>query len=122
MHTRAGLKTIIHLSGFQPYHIMSNKSFIIGRLAPSDLIPKGDRMDTVSASHARLEINDGFYQIFDLNSTNGLYVKSGTNWRRVTKAQILRHTPIRLGYLETSIEALFKEDTTSTQAYITQRF
>jgi len=82
------------------------RTYTIGRDSQADVVipPKHSQ---VSRMHARVtELTSGRYRIEDLGSTAGTFVRCETGWNRVSHAHVDPRDTIRLGNLETSIDAL----------------
>ncbi|MCG5539346.1 DUF805 domain-containing protein [Halorhodospira sp. 9622] len=81
---------------------IGSQRFTVGRSEEADL--KLDVFDdTVSGIHAELRVDeDGSVKLIDRNSTNGLFVFDGNNWRNVLRCELSRDTRVRLGGVEVS--------------------
>jgi two-component system NtrC family sensor kinase len=75
------------------------RSVTIGRHPENDLVPSSD---SVSRYHARIEYADGFYELRDLNSSNGTFVNS----RRVKDCVLRSGDSVQFGELT----MIFEED------------
>jgi pSer/pThr/pTyr-binding forkhead associated (FHA) protein len=82
---------------------LTRPDMVVGRHTDADVrLPLPD----VSRRHCRFVFADGRWQIFDLNSLNGVYV----NGERVTQAVLRHHDVLRIGsyYLEVDLEAAWQ--------------
>jgi pSer/pThr/pTyr-binding forkhead associated (FHA) protein len=79
---------------------LTRPDLVIGRHTDADLrLPLPD----VSRRHCRFVFSGGCWQVFDLNSLNGVYV----NGERVSQALLHHHDVVRIGsyYLEVDLES-----------------
>lgn len=92
------------------------QKLLIGRISPADIIPTGNKQETVSAEHALLEqtAEAGIWLLTDLGSSNGTFVLTGNGWERLQprrKAKVNTLTRLRFGFLETTLAELFSRKT-----------
>lgn len=92
------------------------QKLLIGRISPADIIPTGNKQETVSAEHALLEQTEdpGIWVLTDLGSSNGTFVLTGNGWERLQprrKAKVNTVTRLRFGFLETTLAELFNRRT-----------
>ena len=91
---------------------MNQKTYTIGRMAPADIIVSGPGMDTLSRRHASITASPrggGYYQLVDLDSSNGTFVNRGGNWIRIHSAEVHETDSILLGKYCTSIDELLNK-------------
>ena len=74
---------------------MNQKTYTIGRMAPADIIVSGPGMDTLSRMHASITASPrggGYYQLVDLDSSNGTFVNRGAAGYASTAQRCMRQT------------------------------
>jgi FHA domain len=79
------------------------QTFKIGRSGDNDVVI-GDR--SVSRRHAELRVDHGRYQLIDLGSTNGTYVRDGNDWAKIEQAYVNADERVMLGDTVTTVTAL----------------
>ena len=79
------------------------QTYRIGRSGDNDVVI-GDR--SVSRRHAELRVEHGRYQLIDLGSTNGTYVRDGKDWAKIDQAFVSADERIMLGDTVTTVTAL----------------
>lgn len=79
----------------------------IGRADTNDVVLADP---TVSREHAELVVIDGGrFQVKDLGSTYGVSVMQGTEWRKVTEAELRIESRLRIGEYETTVADLLRD-------------
>lgn len=81
------------------------RTWIIGRDPSCELTLNEP---SVSRRHAELRAEEGGrFEITDLGSSNGTWLRAGGEWRRITEpTSIGPEDPLRLGTMETTVVAL----------------
>ncbi|MHA1536149.1 MAG: FHA domain-containing protein [Alphaproteobacteria bacterium] len=80
------------------------KTYSIGRGDENDVVI---RDHSVSRNHAELRVDDeGQFQLVDLNSTNGTFVRDGSEWVQVYQAYVAEDERIMFGSTATTLTAL----------------
>ncbi len=80
------------------------KTYSIGRGDENDVTI---RDHSVSRNHAELRVDDeGQFQLIDLNSTNGTFVRDGEEWVQVYQAYVAEDERIMFGSTATTVTAL----------------
>lgn len=80
------------------------KTYSIGRGDENDVVI---RDHSVSRNHAELRVDDeGKFQLIDLNSTNGTFVRDGEEWVQVYQAYVAEDERIMFGSTATTVTAL----------------
>ena len=80
------------------------KTYSIGRGDENDVVI---RDHSVSRNHAELRLDDeGKFQLIDLNSTNGTFVRDGEEWVQVYQAYVAEDERIMFGSTATTVTAL----------------
>lgn len=89
-------------------------SYVIGR-APDPDRPRIVVADpTISRRHATLsDLGSGMYQLTDLNSTSGTYVRATGGWRKVDSVTVQAMDEIRLGEVVMTVQAMLGSAETS---------
>ncbi|MBQ3526112.1 MAG: FHA domain-containing protein [Akkermansia sp.] len=86
-----------------------NETLIIGRQTPADLIPCGSGIESLSRRHARVSTSpnrQGYYQLEDLQSTNGTFIFRNGGWQRITRAEVTDQEVLRFGNYTTTLSEL----------------
>ena len=80
------------------------KTYSIGRGDENDVVI---RDHSVSRNHAELRVDDeGQFQLIDLNSTNGTFVRDGEEWVQVYQAYVAEDERIMFVSTATTLTAL----------------
>lgn len=80
------------------------KTYSIGRSNDNDLVV---RDQSVSRHHAELRVDEaGRYQLVDLNSTNGTFLRDGEQWVQVYDAEVSDNERIMFGGTTTTVAAM----------------
>ncbi len=109
MHKRkvfAWLTVIEGMDKGKTYELGEQGVFSLGRSSENDFVLDDD---SVSRSHAKIEMRDGRYVVHDLASANGTFVAD----ERVDVADIVNGVTIRLGDEVLSFQVIRKEDKTN---------
>ncbi len=79
----------------------------IGRADTNDIVLADP---TVSREHAEIvQTGEGRFQVKDLGSTYGVSVMQGTEWQKVSEAELDAESPLRIGDYETTVAALLRD-------------
>lgn len=94
---------------------MSRDSYIVGRSAPATLIATGPGQDSLSRQHASITPSPkgaGYFNVSDLDSTNGTFVNHNGVWTPIQSAEVHECELIRFGSFCTTLEELLNKTRT----------
>ena len=93
------------------------KTYSIGRGDENDVVI---RDHSVSRNHAELRVDSkGQFQLIDLNSTNGTFVRDGEEWVQIYQAYVAEDERIMFGSTATTVTALLAKKTIEPDGTLT---